>query len=176
MDALIRAFTDSDEYRHVMARDLQDDQAIVDLGGYRVVVQRSDPDFGADIAYWKVYEEAVRQVLRDRLGPGDVCLDVGANVGVMTFLASTLVGPSGRVIAVEPNPDNVQLLCRGILVNGCTNVEVFRSRHRTGGLCSGCPGGRTRSSWPQGFPSSRAASRSQSCSMTRSRTLRGSTW
>ena len=64
-------------------------------------------------------------MLRDRLGPGDVCLDVGANVGVMTFLASTLVGPSGRVIAVEPNPDNVQLLCRGILVNGCTNVEVF---------------------------------------------------
>ena len=97
----------------------------MDLGGYQVVVRRSDPDFGADLAHWRVYEEPVRQAMREHLGPDDVCLDVGANVGVMTFLASSCVGPGGRVIAVEPNPDNVQLLYRGIVVNQFTNVEVL---------------------------------------------------
>ena len=43
----------------------------------------------------------------------------------MTFLAAARVGPGGRVIAVEPNPDNVQLLYRGILLNRFTNVEVL---------------------------------------------------
>jgi len=38
------------------------------------------------------------------LRPGDVALDIGANLGVMTVLFSRLVGPAGRVLAFEPNP------------------------------------------------------------------------
>ena len=57
-----------------------------------------------------MYEEPVRAALRELLTVGDTFLDVGATIGVMTFLAATAVGPTGRVIAVEPNPDNVQLL------------------------------------------------------------------
>src|SRR5204863_9862774 len=48
-----------------------------------------------------------------------------ANIGVLTFLAASIVGRTGRVIAVEPNPDNLQLLYRGIVYNGFTNVEVL---------------------------------------------------
>jgi FkbM family methyltransferase len=36
-----------------------------------------------------------------------------------------MAGPSGRVIAIEPNPDNVQLIYRGIRLNGAANVEVW---------------------------------------------------
>jgi FkbM family methyltransferase len=54
-----------------------------------------------------------------------VVVDVGANVGVLTFLAASIVGKAGRVIAVEPNPDNLQLLYRGIVLNGFENVEVL---------------------------------------------------
>ena len=123
--ALAQAFMRSEEHRQRLARVQRDHESEVDLGGYQVVVDRRDPDFGADIAHWRVYEEPVRQVLRERLAPGNVCLDVGANVGVMTLLAASLVGPEGRVIAVEPNPDNVQLLYRGILLNRFANVEVL---------------------------------------------------
>lgn len=125
VDALVQAFIGSDEYHQCLDRDRRASETPVDLGGYQVMVDRRDPDFGADIAHWHVYEEPVRQVLRERLSPGDVCLDIGANVGVMTFLAASLVGPGGRVIAVEPNPDNVQLLYRGLLLNRFTNVEIL---------------------------------------------------
>src|SRR5919112_1930622 len=36
--------------------------------------------------------------------PGDTVLDVGAHFGIYTLLASELVGPSGRVVAFEPDP------------------------------------------------------------------------
>jgi FkbM family methyltransferase len=123
LDRLIRSFVNSDEYRLRM-----DDEARptpVDLGGYQVCVQKLDTDFGQGIFHSRQYEEHVRQAARDHLRPGDVCVDVGANIGVITFLAATIVGTTGRVIAVEPNPDNLQLLYRGIVLNAFSNVEVL---------------------------------------------------
>jgi len=43
-------------------------------------------------------------IVRRLLRPGDVALDIGANLGVMTVLFSRLVGPAGRVLSFEPNP------------------------------------------------------------------------
>jgi FkbM family methyltransferase len=56
---------------------------------------------------------------------GDVVLDIGANVGFYTLLAARMVGPSGRVLAFEPLPDNLPVLRRHLAVNGLTNVDVI---------------------------------------------------
>lgn len=125
LDELIAEFVRSDEYHDRTERERMAGEAPVDLGGYRLLVPTRDPDFGSNIFAFRQYEEPVRQAVRDHLREGQVCLDIGANIGVMTFLAASIVGPSGRVIAVEPNPGNVQLLYRSILLNGVTNVEVL---------------------------------------------------
>lgn len=56
----------------------------------------------------------LRRVLRQ----GDTVLDLGANVGQMTLEMAELVGPTGRVIAVEPAPGNLRLLRRHVEANG----------------------------------------------------------
>jgi FkbM family methyltransferase len=61
----------------------------------------------------------------DTVKPGQVVIDIGANVGCLAFQAAQLVGERGRVIAVEPNPDNLQLLYAGILLNEWANVQVL---------------------------------------------------
>ncbi|MFN2555831.1 MAG: FkbM family methyltransferase [Nitriliruptorales bacterium] len=55
---------------------------------------------------------------------GDVCLDVGASFGTYTVLLARLVGPGGRVHAVEPRPRSrrVLALVRSLLTPG--NVEI----------------------------------------------------
>lgn len=125
LDELIAEFVRSDEYHDRTERERIAGEQPVDLGGYQLLVPTRDPDFGSHIFHFKQYEEPVRQVVRDHLREGHVAIDVGANIGVMTLLASSLVGVSGRVIAVEPNPGNVQLLYRSLLLNGATNVEVL---------------------------------------------------
>lgn len=50
------------------------------------------------------YEPATTDYLRQRLRPGHVFVDVGANHGYFTLLAAALVGADGRVVAFEPNP------------------------------------------------------------------------
>jgi len=48
--------------------------------------------------------------LGDWIGSGDWVIDVGANIGIYTIRCSDLVGPKGRVIALEPVPATFELL------------------------------------------------------------------
>jgi FkbM family methyltransferase len=48
--------------------------------------------------------------LAHELSAGDVMMDVGANIGVFTELAASLVGSRGRVYAFEPAPENAARL------------------------------------------------------------------
>ena len=52
-------------------------------------------------------------------------VDVGANLGYYSLLASKLVGPSGRVIALEPNSENCRLLLSSLRLDGITNVQLI---------------------------------------------------
>lgn len=59
------------------------------------------------------------------LKAGDTFLDVGSHYGIFSVLASKLVGPSGRVIAVEPHLESLQVLRQNLAANHCQNVEVL---------------------------------------------------
>lgn len=58
------------------------------------------------------------------LEPGDVLVDVGANVGYYTALGARAVGPAGHVYAIEPAPDTAKALRQTVEGNGLRNVTV----------------------------------------------------
>jgi FkbM family methyltransferase len=57
-----------------------------------------------------------------KLEAGNTVVDVGANIGCFTVLASKLVGPRGRVIAIEPEQSTYRQLLRNIALNKLSNV------------------------------------------------------
>ena len=59
--------------------------------------------------------------------PGDVVLDVGANVGHYTAALSRLVGPKGRVLAVEPMPQSFALLTACVEALGADNITLINA-------------------------------------------------
>jgi FkbM family methyltransferase len=73
------------------------------------------------------YEPATILTLQRHLRPGDVFVDVGANVGMIALTASALVGASGQVLAFEPNVDVAARLEASIDANGVQNIRVFRT-------------------------------------------------
>lgn len=73
------------------------------------------------------YEDHVCRFLAATLRPGDVVADVGANIGALTVLMAALVGPTGRVHAFEPAPENVAHLRANLEANGLENVEVHET-------------------------------------------------
>jgi FkbM family methyltransferase len=72
--------------------------------------------WGREVAHW----------MRALLAPGDVCIDIGANIGYFTLLGARLVGPRGRVLSFEPNPFCFEQLEANIALNAFTHIEPFR--------------------------------------------------
>ena len=64
------------------------------------------------------------RALKDYLAEGDTFVDVGANHGVFAVAASRIVGSTGRVVAVEPNPELAALVEQSLSANGCTSFQV----------------------------------------------------
>jgi FkbM family methyltransferase len=69
-----------------------------------------------------VWEPEETSFLEKALRPGMVFVDIGANIGYYTVMASSLVGSSGKVFAFEPDPRNFALLERNVAENFCQNV------------------------------------------------------
>jgi FkbM family methyltransferase len=53
---------------------------------------------------------------------GDTIVDVGAHLGHYTLISSKRVGANGKVIAIEADQGNFEMLNRNIKLNGLTNV------------------------------------------------------
>lgn len=80
-----------------------------------------------DILMTGIWEPHITGITMAALKEGDVFFDIGAHVGYYTLLASTLVGTSGKVIALEPNPPTADRLRANIQLNKFTNISVYQA-------------------------------------------------
>ncbi|MGW6602182.1 FkbM family methyltransferase [Streptomyces sp. NPDC055036] len=74
-----------------------------------------------------VWEPHMTRWLQSRLRPGDTFIDVGANIGYYSVLASGLVGDEGQVVAIEASPDFHRKLSQQVRLNQCSNVRAVNS-------------------------------------------------
>ncbi|HWH59766.1 MAG TPA: FkbM family methyltransferase [Terriglobales bacterium] len=70
------------------------------------------------------YEAVVLDWLRGNLNSGETFWDVGANVGFYAIVAAKLVGPAGKVVAVEADPDTAEILAANLKINHLANARV----------------------------------------------------
>jgi FkbM family methyltransferase len=83
-------------------------------------------NFGNAIASDGVYEPDMSNALTHLLKEGDVFLDIGANEGCFSIVASKLVGATGRVISIEPQSRLQEVIFRNIAENEAFNITVFQ--------------------------------------------------
>jgi FkbM family methyltransferase len=70
-------------------------------------------------------EPPVQREIAQRLAPGDVFYDVGANMGFFALIAGRLVGPQGHVCAFEPHPGNARAVRENARLNSMSHLRVF---------------------------------------------------
>jgi FkbM family methyltransferase len=101
-----------------------DRKVLLHLDGFDLYVMPNDY-IGAMMIRDKTYEPHVTAVIKRELSAGDTFLDVGANIGYFSMFAASVVGATGKVFAVEPNPQNLQLLYESQLANGFGNLTIY---------------------------------------------------
>ena len=91
--------------------------------GFSIWCDRSDY-IGRTIIDSGEWEPLVSRTIQACLQPGDLAIDVGANIGYDTLLMSTSVGQTGQVLSFEPNIDNLGRLIRNLQQSKASNVCV----------------------------------------------------
>lgn len=73
----------------------------------------------------RFYDLPTQLLLMQLVKSGDTFIDVGANIGMITMLASRLVGDAGQVHSVEPNPEAYSRLRAHVKNNRLGNVRLY---------------------------------------------------
>ena len=129
LDAVVRSYLTSLEFSRraeaLTAHQLGDRVTLVRSSGFSIYVPEDDVAVGQHVKR-DAYEPDVTAVFRARLRPGMHVLDVGANIGYYTMLSASLVGPTGSVTAIEPNPSCIKLLEASRRANGFAHVTPLQ--------------------------------------------------
>ena len=82
---------------------------------------------GIGLSYAFGTSDAVPPFFRHHVRPGMRIFDVGANKGQMTLLFAALVGPAGRIVAIEPAPKEFASLAANVALNALSNVQPIQA-------------------------------------------------
>ena len=93
---------------------------------YEMYLDMQDPGISRTLLLFGRRELEHKLILHKVLRPGMTVLDIGANIGYYAIMESQWVGPHGKIVAVEPSPNNIKLLQRNVDLNRCKNVQVFQ--------------------------------------------------
>jgi FkbM family methyltransferase len=98
---------------------LGDNLAVTFLAnGCRAYVDTRSKDIGLHILQSGTWETHYTEAFKRLLRPGARVVDVGANLGWYSLVAGPIIGPSGRIYAVEPNPELARLIYWSLRTNG----------------------------------------------------------
>jgi len=92
-----------------------------------VLFNRHDINLGACLRDHGEFSAEEIDVLAGLLRPGDLVIDVGANIGALTVPLAQAVGPTGHVVAIEPQRLMFQLLCANVALNSLANVTCLNA-------------------------------------------------
>lgn len=76
------------------------------------------------LALYGTREEDMLEILRGEVKSGMHILDLGANLGYYTLEFSSIIGDSGRIIAIEPDPRNFAVLEKNVASTKMSNITI----------------------------------------------------
>jgi FkbM family methyltransferase len=129
LENVVSSYVTSREFaeRGLLSKNYQDEVELVRLPRFSLFVSREDLAVGCHVLSGHPYEPGIAAIFNRYVKPGMTVVDIGANIGYLTMFLASLVEPSGLVIAVEPNPENIRLLEASRRVNGFEQVMVIQA-------------------------------------------------
>jgi Methyltransferase FkbM domain len=94
------------------------------------------PYIGKCFELYGQYSESEVSIMRAFLREGSTVIDVGANIGDLTVPLAQIVGPSGRVYAIESQPSTFNVLCANLALNAIANTKPLNVFIATSDLVS----------------------------------------
>lgn len=106
------------------------EQYFYDIQGSKMFLNDQEPDriLRGTFGFYRkagIHEKATTELFKSKVKPGNIVLDLGANLGYFSLLAARLVGEQGKVYAFEPEPVNRGYFLKNIELNNYKNIMVY---------------------------------------------------
>ena len=106
-------------------------QKIIEVQGSKMFMNPNENSYNMrrtleDYASNLVHEKATTDLFKKTVKNGDVVVDLGANIGYFSLLASRLTGSQGKVFSFEPEPRNYSYLQKNIELNNYKQNQAFQ--------------------------------------------------
>jgi len=95
------------------------------INTYKMNLYLDDKGIAQELFVYGKREFFGTDLLYDIVKEDDIVLDIGANIGYFVLIESQLVGPKGKVYAVEPSHINFERLQENIELNQCQNINCY---------------------------------------------------
>ena len=82
-------------------------------------------NLGYKLLYVGEHEPYMIKTLQQYLQPGSTFIDLAANEGYFSVIASKLVGSQGKVFAIEPQSRLLDIINKNLDLNECNNVKIL---------------------------------------------------
>jgi FkbM family methyltransferase len=92
-----------------------------------MIYRPNDVYIGRSLELYGEFSEQEVQLFRAVVRPGQTVLDVGANIGAHTAALAKLVGPTGKVLAFEPQRGLYYVLCGNVAQNNLHQVRCYQA-------------------------------------------------
>lgn len=89
--------------------------------GANMLLDLSDGGINRDLFLYGCREPECTKIFKAELSEGMTVVDIGANIGYYVLIESQLIGNSGRIYAIEPEPRNFKMLKRNVEMNSYTS-------------------------------------------------------
>lgn len=102
-----------------------DNKLVKKIQGNLMLLDLSDEGINCELAATGVHEKNSTAQIKKEVKQGMVVLELGANVGYYALIEAKLVGPAGKIIAIEPSPINLLMLHTNVLLNNLEDRFEF---------------------------------------------------
>lgn len=78
-----------------------------------------------DLINGNEHEDNVKQTFVDNIHEGNTVIDVGANIGEFSLIASKIIGKKGKIISIDPLNQAIIWLNKNYILNNSSNYEIL---------------------------------------------------
>lgn len=105
--------------------------------GHYMFLAKTDEGISRELALYGIHEPVATQLLCHTLKPGMNVVDIGSNLGYYTLLECRHIGDNGKVVVIEPHPENFCILWKNVTRNQYQQKVIFYQAAVTTHSCTG---------------------------------------
>lgn len=97
---------------------------IIKVNGVEFEVIPNDLGTSLELLLFGIHEPVSTKLVSKLLKKNMTCLDIGSNIGYYVLLENKILDGTGRIIALEPSPENFEYLTKNIQRQNSNNIEL----------------------------------------------------